>query len=70
MVLMARAALFGGHSVPQARPHIHGVGMAVIALSREVTARMAVHAAGMRNTLTNSTNSAPLAAVGAAEPSP
>jgi hypothetical protein len=48
MVLMARAALFSGYPVTlRAASHIHGVRMTVISLPREVTARMAVHAAGM-----------------------
>ena len=48
MILMARAALFAGYPLPFGAPsHVHGVGMPVIPLSREVTARMAVHAAGM-----------------------
>jgi hypothetical protein len=48
LFLMARAALFGGHPVTfRAASHVHGVPMPVISLPREVTARMAVHAAGM-----------------------
>jgi hypothetical protein len=48
MVLMAGAALFSGHTMTfRASSHVHRVRMTVIALPREVTARVAVHAAGM-----------------------
>ena len=48
VILMAGAALFCGYAVAfRAAPHVHRVGMAIIALSREVAARMTIHAAGM-----------------------
>jgi hypothetical protein len=48
VVLMARGALLSGSAVTLwASSHIHGVWMTVVSLAREVTARMAVHAAWM-----------------------
>jgi hypothetical protein len=48
VILMAGAALFCGYAVAfRAAPHVHRVGMAIIALAGEVAARMTIHAAGM-----------------------
>src|SRR5439155_23320193 len=48
VILMARAALFSGHTVAvAAAPHVHGVLMTVVSLPREVAMRMAIHAARM-----------------------
>jgi hypothetical protein len=48
VVLMAGAAFFSGHAVAVgAAPHIHSVGMAIVALPREVAAGMTIHAARM-----------------------
>jgi hypothetical protein len=48
MVLMAGAAFLSGHSEAlRAASDVHGVPVAVIALPRIITFRVAVHAAGM-----------------------
>src|SRR5438105_5710836 len=48
VVLMTRGALFRGHSMTVgAAPHIHYVRMPIIALTRKVAARMAVHTSWM-----------------------
>jgi hypothetical protein len=45
---MAGAAFLRGHPMAfKAAPHVHGVGMAIISLPREMSSRMAIHAAGM-----------------------
>jgi len=48
MVLMAGAALFSGYTVAfRTAPHVHGVGMTIISLAREVAAGMTTHTARM-----------------------
>jgi hypothetical protein len=45
---MAGAAFFSGHAVAVgAAPHVHSMGMAIVALAREVAAGMTIHAARM-----------------------
>jgi hypothetical protein len=48
VILMAGTAFFGGDSETDwTAPHVHGVRVALVALPRIISHRVAIHAAGM-----------------------